>query len=168
MNNEAGELTTRIKKRNDQLLALQQSSAPKGLTAKDLERFNFEIERNKAEQKQLEGRDGDAMTEFSVMTDESEIKPEENILDLRVTTASIDRTLFTTVTNGNEVMPADVKTFLAVDFYNHETKSTDMAEGFEPIYNTLFSFKNTSDDFYIQYLKKDYILVDVFYAPKPS
>ena len=57
---------------------------------------------------------------------------------------------------------------MAVDFYNHETKSTDMAEGFEPIYNTLFSFKNTSDDFYIKYLEKDHILVDVFYAPKAS
>ena len=108
MNGQAGELTTLIKKRNDHLLTLQQSSAPKGLTAKDLERFNLEIQRNKAEQRQLEGRDGDAMTEFSVMTGESEIKPEENILDLRVSTASIDRILFSTVTNGNEIMPADV------------------------------------------------------------
>ena len=168
LNGQAGELTTLIKKRNDHLLTLQQSSAPKGLTAKDLERFNLEIQRNKAEQRHLEGRDGDAMTEFSVMTGESEIKPEENILDLRVSTASIDRILFSTVTNGNEIMPADVQTFLAVDFYNHETQSTDTAEGFEPIYNTLFSFKNTSDDFYIKYLEKDHILVDVFYAPKST
>ena len=57
---------------------------------------------------------------------------------------------------------------MAVDFYNHETQSTDTAEGFEPIYNTLFSFKNTSDDFYIKYLEKDHILVDVFYAPKST
>ena len=57
---------------------------------------------------------------------------------------------------------------MAVDFYNHETKNTDIAEGFEPIYNTLFSFKNMSDDFYIKFLEKDNILVDVFYVPKSS
>ena len=73
MNGQAGELTTLIKKRNDHLLTLQQSSAPKGLTAKDLERFNLEIQRNKAEQRQptagsrnygvrgVKGREGGAM-----------------------------------------------------------------------------------------------------------
>ena len=40
--------------------------------------------------------------------------------------------------------------------------------GIEPIFNTLFSFKNTVDDFYIKYLEKDTILVDFFYIPKPS
>ena len=108
------------------------------------------------------------MTEFSVMTDESEIRPEENILDLRISTASIDRISFRTLLRGQEVNPGDMNTFLAVDFYNHETKNTDMSEGFEPIYNTLFSFKNTSDDFYIKYLERDSILVDVFYVPKAA
>ena len=57
---------------------------------------------------------------------------------------------------------------MAVDFYNHETKNTDISEGFEPVYNTLFSFKNLSDDFYIKFLETDSILVDVFYVPKVS
>ena len=41
-----------------------------------------------------------------------------------------------------------------------------MTIGVEPIYNTLFSFKNTVDDFYIKYLEKDSILVDFFYIPR--
>ena len=53
-----------------------------------------------------------------------------------------------------------------MDFYNHDTKSTDMALGLEPIYNTLFSFKNTVDDFYVKYLERETILVDIFYIPK--
>ncbi len=40
--------------------------------------------------------------------------------------------------------------------------------GLEPIFNTLFSFKNSVDDFYIKFLEKDTILVDIFYIPKPS
>lgn len=59
-----------------------------------------------------------------------------------------------------------LQTFLAVDFYNHDTKSTDLCPGVEPIFNTLFSFKNHVDDFYLKYLEKDSILVDVFYVPK--
>jgi len=56
-------------------------------------------------------------------------------------------------------------TFLAVDFYNHDTKTTDLAAGDAPIYNTLFSFKNSVDDFYLKHLEKDTILVDVFLTP---
>ena len=110
----------------------------------------------------------DQMTEFSVMTDESEIKITENVLDLKVSNAAFDRVGLVQLTGGAELVPSNVQTFLAVDFYNHDTKNTDMAEGFEPKYNTLFSFKNTSDDFYIKYLEMDTILIDVFYVPKKS
>lgn len=41
-----------------------------------------------------------------------------------------------------------------------------MTIGIEPIYNTLFSFKNTADDFYIKFLEKDTVVVDIFYIPK--
>ena len=37
-----------------------------------------------------------------------------------------------------------------------------MAEGFEPKYNTQFSFKNAVDDFYIGYVEKNYIKVEFF------
>ena len=65
-----------------------------------------------------------------------------------------------------DLEPGTIQTFLAVDFFNHDTKSTDITMGLEPIYNTLFSFKNTVDNFYVKYLEKDTILVDFFYVPK--
>jgi hypothetical protein len=34
-----------------------------------------------------------------------------------------------------------------------------------PVYNTLFSFKNAVDDFYLKHLQTDTILVDVFMTP---
>jgi hypothetical protein len=52
-----------------------------------------------------------------------------------------------------------------VDFYNHDTKTTDLAMTDAPVYNTLFSFKNTVDDFYLRHLQTDTILVDVFACP---
>lgn len=46
-------------------------------------------------------------------------------------------------------MASQLKTFLAVDFYNHDSKQTDPSATFDPVYNTLFSFKNKIDDFFI-------------------
>ena len=53
-------------------------------------------------------------------------------------------------------------TFLSCDFYDHESKESEQVSGFDPIYNTLFSFKNTVDDFYVRHLETDYLIVDIF------
>lgn len=53
-------------------------------------------------------------------------------------------------------------TFLSCDFYDHESKESDQVPGFDPIYNTLFSFKNTVDDFYVRHLESDFLIVDIF------
>lgn len=52
-----------------------------------------------------------------------------------------------------------------MDFYNHDSKQTDAVETFDPVYNTLFSFKNQVDDFYIQFLDKEFVLVEVYALP---
>lgn len=49
-----------------------------------------------------------------------------------------------------------------MDFYNHDTKYSDVCIGNEPVYNTLFSFKNTVDSVYTSFIQKDFIGVDVF------
>ena len=75
--------------------------------------------------------------------------PKENRLDLRINTASFERLPLIHLLGGQELTPAQIRTFLTVDFYNHDSKQTDAVETFEPVYNTLFSFKNQVDDFYI-------------------
>lgn len=60
---------------------------------------------------------------------------------------------------------ANLQTFLSVDFFNHDSKITDLTEGFNPNYQTVFSFKNKADNFYIKHLDKDAILIDVFAIP---
>lgn len=50
---------------------------------------------------------------------------------------------------------------MSVDFYNHDSKESDCVNGFDPIYNTLFSFKNTVDDFYVKFLENDFVAVDL-------
>jgi len=105
------------------------------------------------------------MSEFSILTDESELLAKENRLDLRISTISFDRIPLVQIMGGREVTPSQVRTFCSVDFYNHDSKHSDANEGFEPIYNTLFSFKNVVDDFYLQHLEKEFIVVEVFGIP---
>ena len=52
---------------------------------------------------------------------------------------------------------------MTVDFYNHDTRHSDLSEGFEPSYaNTQFSFKNQVDDFYLSHLETSTMTLDFF------
>ena len=102
-------------------------------------------------------RDEDLLSEFSAVTHESEISPQENVLDLLVNRVTFDKQKLAQLL-GTEV----IQSFVTVDFFNHETKHSSLAEGFEPSYQTQFSFKNAVDDFYIQYLEKNIMLLEFF------
>jgi len=165
----SSQLGSLIKNQNEKMLTLQKERGPSGLTQADLVRFNAEMEKLSRETKYVGGgQDVDAMSEITTRTDESELRDRENILDLRIMSATFDRAILTQILTQNrqELEPSAIQTFLAVDFFNHDTKSTDVAMGIEPIYNTLFSFKNTVDDFYVAHLEKDSIQIDLFYVPK--
>lgn len=58
-----------------------------------------------------------------------------------------------------------MRTFVSVDFYNHDSKTTDQADGFDVSYNTLFTFRNIVDDFYLKHLDHEHITIDVFALP---
>ncbi|CDW85652.1 protein fantom [Stylonychia lemnae] len=106
----------------------------------------------------------ETQSEFSVMTNESEIKNTENILDFVVQDAEYNYEAFRQVLDDKEMMllQKTLITFVTVDFYNHDTETSQIAEGYRPIYNTQFSFKNKIDDFYVQFLQKNIIKVDVY------
>ena len=154
-----------IKGRNERLITMQQAIGPSGLSKQDLDKFNSDLNLLKREANRGQQ---DAMSEFSVITDESEMDARENRLDLRVSTATFERVSVMQLMGGQELTPSQFRTFLTVDFYNHDSKHTDQTESFEPIYNTLFSFKNQIDDFYLSHLEKDSVLVDVFAVPPPT
>ena len=80
---------------------MQESRGPQGLSKEDLEKFNREMDLLKKENKMASNQDVDAMTEVSTRTDESELGPQENSLDLRVTSASFDRVMLTQLLTQN-------------------------------------------------------------------
>lgn len=104
----------------------------------------------------------DADSEFSYATEEPGLWPEENILDFAVDTAEFYADMLRQDVDLADYTQKSFATFLTVEFYDHDTKVTDVSEGYNPNYATQFSFKNSIDDFYIKYLETKTLKVEVF------
>ena len=109
-----------------------------------------------------QNRDVDVMSEFSVMTNESEVRTDENVMDFVVMDGEYVWDGIKQVMDERELHSKTLITFVTVDFYNHDTETSQMAEGFRPLYNTQFSFKNKVDDFYVHFLQKSTLKMDVY------
>lgn len=110
-------------------------------------------------------KDADGFSEFSTMTNESDLNADENILDFKVQEASFDVAAFGQLQDADlsaEQLKRHLITLVTVDFYNHGTETTQMAEGTLAAYQTQFSFKNKVDDFYVMFLQKQTLKMDVY------
>jgi len=95
----------------------------------------------------------DADSEFSYATEEPGLKPEENVLDLAIDNAEFYGDILRQEVDLLDYTSKNFSTFLTIEYFDHDTKVTDVCEGFTPNYATQFSFKNVVDDFYIKYLE---------------
>ena len=89
---------------------------------------------------------------------DTEIGVTENVLDFYVASAEYYEITLQQIIKEKLT---GINTFFTVDFYNHETQSSSIVEGNYPSFNVLFSFKVQVDDFFLQFLEKDGILVDL-------
>jgi hypothetical protein len=92
------------------------------------------------------------MSEFSANTNETDLHTDENILDFKVESADYYSDAFAQLGKKGitkEQLSRHLITLVTVDFYNHGTETTAMAEGLHAEYQTQFSFKNKVDDFYV-------------------
>ena len=78
------------------------------------------------------------MSEFSVATYESEIRHNENILDFKVEDAEFYVDCFKQVPGFATTFEARraLVTVVTIDFYNHNTETTQMAEGIKANYQS--------------------------------
>lgn len=127
------------------------------LTAADLEKIDRETEKL-----QRINREEDLMSDFSGVTDETEIGTMDNFFDLLVSKASFDRGRLAQILGNKEILPSAVQTFVTIDFYNHDTRNSELSEGFDANYQTQFSFKNQVDNFYLQYLENNTATLEFF------
>lgn len=101
----------------------------------------------------------DAITEFSKDETETEFGLNDNALDLYIGEAFFEEGLEREL--GFRL--ANIMSFLSVDFYMHETETSNLISGARPIYNFQLSFKVVVDEHLIHYLESDFIMLDIYY-----
>ena len=101
----------------------------------------------------------DSITEFSKDETDSEIGLNENCLDLYLGEAIFEPG----VEKDLKISLNNIMSFIAVDFYLHETQTSNINSGMKPIYNLQMSFKVTVDENFIHYLESESISIDIYY-----
>lgn len=95
------------------------------------------------------------------------MRNDENILDFTVEDAEFYVDSFGQVPNGSMLQQAlkNRKGFFSlvtVDFFNHNSETTQIAEGTKPNYQTQFAFKNLVDHLFVNHLEKRTLRMDVY------
>jgi protein fantom len=102
----------------------------------------------------------DKITEFSYDLSESTYHQNENAVDLVMLQGDFDvDAIKNTLGIANE---NDIMTFISVDFYFHETQTSNLVNGVHPNYNLQLTFKVDEDERLIEYFTDECIVVDVY------
>ena len=99
------------------------------------------------------------ITGFS-LSNESDYGINENALDLYITMSKYDSDAIENKLNMNI---ENLLSFLTVDFYLHETQTSNLVNGPNPNYNFQLTFRVNVDEHFIKYLKDDFIQVELYY-----
>jgi len=90
-----------------------------------------------------------------------------NFLDLRIIDGNLDAAVIESCLRSYGAgvsAPKDAMTLVTVDFFDHATKATQLAQGYRPLYRSQISFGNPNDAFYVQYLSKNKIKLELHLA----
>ena len=101
-----------------------------------------------------------SITGFSKDSNEEEITIDENYLDLYITVANFDQE---GIQNKLGIEVDNLMSFISVDFYLHETQTSNLMSGQKPNYNFQLSFKVIEDENFILYLQDEYIIIELYY-----
>jgi hypothetical protein len=72
-------------------------------------------------------------TDITARTDETDLEPLENILNLTVFDIEFNHSeISRNILNMDNPMESAVQTFVTIDFFNHDTANTDVKSGFNP------------------------------------
>ena len=117
---------------------------------KDKNEYNIDLD-NKSVYTSITGFSKDSEEVFAV---------DENCLDLYITNANFD---VESVQNKLGLQIDNLKSFISVDFYIHETQVSNLMTGQKPNYNFQLSYNVTIDENFIIYLQDDFILIELYY-----
>ena len=100
-----------------------------------------------------------SITGFSVDSEE-DLAVDENYMDLYITKANFD---VESIQNKLGLPIDNLKSFISVDFYLHETQVSNLMTGQKPNYDFQLSFNVSVDENFIIFLEDDFILIELYY-----
>ena len=101
----------------------------------------------------------DQISEFSRDEDEPEFSMNENAIDLYIGECEFEDGLDSEI--GFNV--DNMMSFLTVDFFIHETQTSNILSGKNPMFNFQLSFRVNVDEHLLNYLESDYIYIEIYY-----
>ena len=124
------------------------------LESKNYKEKDLETNYLRASKKSLDSQ----ITDFSIVS-ESDYGINENSLDLYITSAIFDQN---TLKNKLNMNIDDLLSFISVDFYLHETQTSNLSTGPKINYNLQLTFRVNVDEYFINYLKGEYINIELY------
>jgi len=101
----------------------------------------------------------DNITEFSRDERESDFGMNENSLDIYLGEVLFEEGLSREL--GFKLN--NLMSFVAVDFFMHETQTSNIISGVRPQYNLQLSFRVNVDEHFIKYMETEYIYIEILY-----
>ena len=97
------------------------------------------------------------ITGFSIESEDYELN--ENAVDIYITTANYDENVLRNILN---IELENLASFITVDFFLHQTETSNVTSGKKPNYNLQLTFRVIINDFFINFLKGEYIIVELY------
>ena len=129
--------------------------------------YSKETQKPEKEENIIDIKDNKDIINRSVYTDitgfsrdSEDFTEDENCLDLYITYASFDPD---GIRNRLGIEIDNLISFISVDFYLHETQTSNLMTGQKPNYNFQLSFKVMVGDNFISYLEDEFIIIELYY-----
>ncbi|MCQ2818052.1 MAG: hypothetical protein MJ252_12370, partial [archaeon] len=102
----------------------------------------------------------DEITEFSKDETEPGFSENENSLDLFLGQCQFEESLEKNI----GIRPENLMSFVSVDFFIHETQTSNLVSGKVPSYNLQLSFRVNVDEHFINLLESDCIKIEIYFV----
>lgn len=84
------------------------------------------------------------------------------MMDLRIAKLRLNSNLVNEILGMKDPLDNAIQCFITYDFFNHPTANTPLTHGYEPDIDSIISFRNKVDAFYLKHLQTEHITAELY------
>jgi len=104
----------------------------------------------------------DSVEEFSGGDENEVLPPGYNYFDFWIGSNTLEQANLLFASDNRLKASDKLLTFCTIDFYNHDTQHTNIAQGFYANYNFQVSYKVNCDEFFLQFLEVGSLKLEIY------